>query len=140
MIELSTKRFTSGHSFSCGCRRPLSKGEYEIKKILENNNIIFKEQFSFEDCTGPKTGYKYKYDFAILDNKNNPIRLIEFDGEQHYKENRLFRDSLDNIQFRDEIKNNYAKEHHIPLIRIPYTFLNKITLDMLLFDDTFLIK
>lgn len=38
------------------------------------------------------------------------------------------------------MKNNYALFHNIPLVRIPYTELNNITLEMLLEDNTYLVK
>ena len=37
------------------------------------------------------------------------------------------------IKKNDEVKNQYAKQHSLPLVRIPYT-INNITLDMLLSD------
>lgn len=40
---------------------------------------------------------------------------------------------------RDKEKNQYAIEHNIPLVRIPYTERDNITLDMLL-GDKYLIK
>ena len=60
---------------------------------------MFTEQQSFSSL--PR---KY-FDFAILNNNNQIIRLIEFDGEQHYKENSFFRDNLLTIQKRDQEKN-----------------------------------
>lgn len=71
-----------------------------------------------------------RYDFVILKN-NTPIRLIEFDGEQHYK-NIANWDSLELQQKRDQIKNEYALSHNIPLVRIPYWERDNITLDMIM--------
>lgn len=72
------------------------------------------------------------FDF-YLPNKNI---LIEFDGEQHFKEKHFFSrsgtlgtqfDSLTSyIQYHDTIKTKYCKIHNIPLIRIPYTEINNI--------------
>lgn len=73
-----------------------------------------------------------RYDFVILKN-NTPIRLIEFDGEQHYK-NIANWDSLELQQQRDQIKNEYALSHNIPLVRIPYWERDNITLDMIMGD------
>ena len=44
--------------------------------------------------------------------------------------------TLEEIQYRDNLKNEYCKNHNIILKRIPYFDLNKITFDTL-FDDTF---
>ena len=53
--------------------------------------------------------------------------LIEYDGEGHYKPIRRghmteeeAEENLKQIQFRDNIKNEYCKQNNIPLIRIPY--------------------
>ena len=39
----------------------------------------------------------------------------------------------------DTIKNNYAFNHNIPLVRIPYTERDNITLEMIM-GDKYLIK
>lgn len=38
------------------------------------------------------------------------------------------------LKLRDEMKNNYAKEKNIPLIRIPYKIRDKITIEDILSD------
>jgi len=121
------KRKDENRVVSCGCKH-ISIGELNIKQCLEKNNIMFTEQQSFSSL--PR---KY-FDFAILNNNNQIIRLIEFDGEQHYKENSFFRDNLLTIQKRDQEKNKWAKDNNIPLVRIPYWERDNITLDMILGD------
>lgn len=122
-------------AISCGCAK--SKGEYKIMELLKDNNISYVSEFKFLD-------YKNRrYDFAILDENNNPIRLIEFDGIQHYYQPRAGHwaasSSLEDIQRRDKEKNEIAKIKNIPLIRIPYWHLDKINIKNLL-DDTYLIR
>lgn len=119
---------------SCGCIN--SKGEYKISCLLNNNHIRYKKEFTFDN-------YKNRrFDFAILDNNDNPIRLIEFDGIQHYyrPEEWLWTKTMDleEQQKRDIEKNNIAKEYNIDLIRIPYWKLDSLTINQLL-DNTFLI-
>lgn len=52
--------------------------------------------------------------------------MIEYDGEQHYKPMRYHNDYNKNIedfknrQRRDAIKNDYCKDNHINLLRIPF--------------------
>lgn len=133
----NTTDLLSGKVNSCGCGANISHGEEKITKILENNNILFASQYRFADLKGKNNQY-LRYDFAILDNNQMPIRLIEFDGEQHYNKKSHYY-SEEGIQ-RDQMKNNYALSHNIPLIRIPYTELNNITLEMLLEDNTYLVK
>lgn len=119
----------SGATSSCGCIN-YSIGEYNIRQLLLDNNIEFSSQYH------PKDGYGY-YDFALFNN-NTLIRLIEFDGEQHFHANRgtwKNHESLEEVQERDKIKNEYAISHNIPLIRIPYQMRDKITLDMLLSNE-----
>lgn len=83
---------------SCGCKH-MSIGELNIRQCLEENNIPFSEQQGFASLP------RKHFDFAILNENNNIIRLIEFDGEQHFKEVPLFRDGLNIIQQRDKEKN-----------------------------------
>ena len=114
---------------SCGCFHR-SLGEIEIYNLLEQNKINFIEQYRFQDFS------KKSYDFAITNEQSQIIRLIEFDGEQHYKESfSLSWESLEIIQKRDKEKNQYAKDHNIPLVRIPYWERDKITLDMIMSDQ-----
>lgn len=80
---------------------------------------------------------KSRYDFAILKD-NNVVRLIEFDGEQHFMEIPAW-GKLEITQKRDKIKNDYALTHNIPLVRIPYWERDNITLDMIM-GDQYLIK
>ena len=122
-----------GQCTSCGCRTR-SQGEESIEKLLKQANILFETEYSFQDCRNPKTKSLYRYDFAIKNNDGQIIRLIEFDGEQHFKESSFFKGSLEERKFNDVYKNNYAKHHNIPLVRIPYTILKTLTIDDLLGD------
>lgn len=118
-------------TISCGCAHR-SSGELYIMNILDKNNINYISQYRFLD-------FNHKsYDFAIIQD-NQVIRLIEFDGEQHYKEVPRWRVDLSVIQQRDKEKNEYALSHNIPLVRIPYWERNNITLEMLM-GDQYLIK
>lgn len=58
--------------------------------------------------------------------------FIEFDEKQHYNAYTTWSTTLDefeDLQYRDQIKNTYCLNHNIPLIRIPYTLRDKITID-----------
>lgn len=121
------KRKDENRTISCGCAH-ISSGELQIKSILEENNIPYAQQQGF------KTLPRKHFDFSILNDDNKVIRLIEFDGEQHYEEVSLFRDGLEEIQRRDKEKNKWAAAHNIPLVRIPYWERDNITLDMILGD------
>lgn len=120
------KRKDENRTISCGCQHK-SIGEINIADILNNNNINFIEQYRFLEMP------KKSYDFAIIKD-NQIIRLIEFDGEQHYQEVPEWRTTLEIIQQRDKEKNEYALSHNIPLVRIPYWERDNITLDMIMGD------
>ena len=66
-----------------------------------------------------------RFDFAVFNNDKLEY-LIEFDGRQHFtgpEASWTHAHSLEEIQFRDKLKNDYCKEHNIILKRIPYTAL-----------------
>lgn len=129
--EFDTDTNTLSHLLSCGCATQ-SKGEYIIENILKENNIkyIYNKGY-FKDLKTSRGG-TCRYDFIILNDNNEVIRLIEFDGAQHYEKNDFFNTEF--LKENDEIKNQYAKQHNIPLVRIPYWMRDKITLEMLMGD------
>lgn len=118
---------TTGETKSCGCIK--SGGELEIEYLLKENNINFVEQYSFPQL---KNKIVLRFDFALLDEKNKLKYLIEFDGEQHYMpSNGHFSKERAEADIK---KNKYCLDNNIPLLRIPYKYLGKITLNMLLLD------
>ena len=124
---------------SCGCLKK-SVGEMQIEQILIDNNYnyLFDKPY-FKDLILPSGGIG-RYDFIILNQNNNPYWLIEFDGEQHYKKTEWFNSlSLEQRQENDNIKNLYAKNHNLPLVRIPYYMKNKVTKDIL-FGEEYLVR
>lgn len=126
----SLKRKDGNQTVSCGCYHR-SIGATKILTLLTDNNINFIEEYSFIDL--PKS----RYDFAIIEN-NQIIRLIEFDGEQHFKNIPRW-GGLELQQKRDNIKNEYAISHNIPLVRIPYWEQENITIDLIL-NDKYLVS
>lgn len=106
-----------------------SRGEEKIKFLLSTNNISFTTEQTFESCRFKDTGALAKFDFFV-DNKY----LIEFDGLQHYFpsswEKTINSDKkLSYTKEHDEYKNQWCRDNNIPLIRIPYTMLNNLTID-----------
>lgn len=118
----------SGDTQSCGCLR-ISHGELKIKQLLEKNNIPFAMEQSFESCKNPKTGKLFRFDFYV----NNQY-LIEYNGKQHYNTEDGWDEPLEDIQYRDNYKKQWAEEHNIPLIVIPYTQYDSLTIDDLLLN------
>lgn len=114
---------------SCGCLTE-SAGEFKIRTILEQGNINFQREYRAID-KNQKVMY---FDFVILDENNNIIKAIEFDGDQHFRPIEYFggEEAFINQQERDKRKTDYCNAHHIFLHRIPYWDFNKINLEMLL--------
>ncbi len=114
-----------GHTTSCGCNR--SKGEFKIAQILTKNNISFEKEKQFKDCIYSKKNTKPRFDFFVEN-----TYLIEYDGRQHFESDEMGWNTLEQLkltQQRDKFKNQYCKEHNIPLIRIPYTHYNDLCLE-----------
>ena len=113
---------------SCGCLME-SKGSRKIKTILEKNNISFIQEKRFADLRFEDTGYQARFDFYV-----NDEYIIEYDGRQHFIQGNGVYDNEEKFmrtQEHDRIKNEYCHSHNIPIIRIPYTELENITLEML---------
>ena len=104
-----------------GCPKCASyHNENKIDEILDKLGLKYTAQKRFPDC---KNKYPLPFD-RYLDDFNI---LIEYDGEGHYKPIRRghmteedAEENLKQVQFRDNIKNEYCKQNNIPLIRIPY--------------------
>jgi len=123
---IASSHLIQGKTKSCGCIR--SAGEEAIIDILTQYGFQFETEKSFENCNFKKP---VRFDFYV-DNKY----LIEFDGEQHYRGWYGQEDSLTIIQERDNFKNKWCKENNIPIIRIPYTHLEKIKIEDLLLESS----
>lgn len=97
------------------CRK--SKGEEKIENWLISKNYDFISQFRFNDCRDIRP---LPFDFKV--NLNGLFILIEYDGEQHFGESRMFEGNPEH----DEIKNRYCIDNSIPLLRISYKDFNNV--------------
>lgn len=113
-------------TISCGCSRA-SHGEYRIAELLKSYNIPFTTEQTFDSCINPKTKRKLRFDFFV-----NNLYLIEYNGKQHYSEENGWGESLEEIKYRDSLKVEWARKNNIPLIIIPYTKYETLTIDDLL--------
>lgn len=127
---VSVHDLVNNRIFSCGHSNE-SKGVRKIKQLLEENHIYYTTEKTFKNCKFPDSNVSARFDFYI----NNKF-LLEYDGEQHFKEldSNFFRDSLEKRKIHDQYKNQWCKEHNIPLKRIPYYELNNITLESIMGD------
>lgn len=108
----------------------MSKGEEKISSLLKSAHIPYEKEYIFPDLTFKKS--LLRFDFAIL-SCGRPIKLIEYDGEQHFHYVKKFGTYSDfkHMQENDRRKNSYCIRNNIPLIRVPYWDLNKLTYESL---------
>ena len=132
--DIRSYNLTSGKTLSCGCLSQ-SHGEFIIQQLLTSANIPFEKEKTFSDCVFNDTKQNARFDFYV-DNKY----IIEFDGEQHffYDDSRTWNTKEHFIKTRnhDNYKNNWCKEHNIPIIRIPYFHLSKLCLEDLILETS----
>lgn len=103
----------------------VSKGEELISDVLKMNNVNFTSQYSFKDLKNINSLY---FDFAIIDEDDKVLMLIEYDGEQHFKPIEHFggKKKFKKTVFRDELKNSYCDKNGIKLLRIPYWEFDRV--------------
>ena len=117
-------------SLSCGLHQNISRGNVKVAELLDEANIPYEIEKKFDTCKDKK---ELPFDFYV----NNQY-LIEYDGEQHFEKDSPF--DYETTHKHDLIKNQWCQEHNIPLIRIPYTAYNNLTVqDLLLETSQFII-
>ena len=99
----------------------LSKGEEAILRYLNKNHIPYERQKRFSNCKDKKT---LPFDFEIAGKY-----LIEFDGEQHFKDVNFF-PGFESRKKRDEIKDIWCNNNQKYLLRISYRQMRKIKIIM----------
>ena len=129
-IIVAGNHLRTGHTASCGCVK--SVGEMRINQILAQTQLNYASQYTVRIHNS-----YYRFDYGIFDDNNNLIRLIEFDGEQHFHKNNFF--DYEATHYNDVLKNEYCKTNKIPLVRIPYWERDNITLDLILGDKYLMI-
>jgi hypothetical protein len=102
-----------------------SRGEKAIENFLILNKIEYKRQVRITGCHRKKT---LPFDFGIYNNYGKLLRLIEYQGIQHYKSFTHFGgiEKLNKTLDSDKIKSDYCLENKIPLLIIPYTDFNNV--------------
>lgn len=124
-ISCGTIYDVTPHDFTSGNRCPRckkSKGEQFIERVLVELGLNYIPQKVFKDCGNEKQ--RLPYDFYLPDYNT----IIEFDGIQHYKPIEWFGGNISFIeqQKRDKIKNNFAIDNHIRLVRFRYNQTEEI--------------
>lgn len=125
-VVVDAGNLRNGNTNSCGCIK--SKGEMKIQQWLQEHNIKYIPQYSFDDIF-LSSGRRPFYDFALLDEYDNVIAILEYQGAQHYgysdygwnnKENYL------QTRHRDKEKQDALIKRKIPLYKIPYWELDNL--------------
>ena len=119
----------SGNTKSCGCVK--SFGEQKVAKLLRNAEIPFEKEKIFDNAKN------FRFDFFV-----DGRYIIEYDGKQHYQDSKWGSTlkTKEEQQHQDQLKTQYCQENQIPIIRIPYTQYQDLTLsDLLLETSNFII-
>lgn len=130
-VKVRSTSLKNGHTQSCGCLK--SQGELKISKLLIENSIPFKREYVFTNFSYPESTRHPRFDFYVQ-NKY----IIEYDGKTHFESNGGWNtpDNLQLVQQHDYYKNKYCLENNIPLIRIPYSIYNTLTIQDLLLETS----
>lgn len=115
-----TSDLKSGKKVSCGCTRSI--GEEKITQLLQEAGISFQKEKIFKECKYPDTNGYARFDFFV----NNEY-LIEYDGIQHFKPT-FGEENFSITKSHDNYKTQWCKDNNIPLIRINYKQLDKLTI------------
>ncbi len=118
-VLVPAHRLLSNNTASCG-RVKRSHGELDIANILMQNNVNFREEYTFDDLRSINN-YKLRFDFALFKN-NKLVGLIEYDGPQHFQPVEYFggETRFETQIYNDMLKKEYCKENNIPLLNISY--------------------
>lgn len=119
---VSASSLKLGDSQSCGCRREIkSYSEQHMCDILNDMGIRYQRNFWFDGLVGIK-GKPLSYDFALFDELDSIMCLIECQGQQHEKPVAFFggEQQFEIQQEHDKRKRQFAEHKGIPLIEISW--------------------
>lgn len=122
------------------CRNCMGKslGEARISDILDANGIRYVRDKSYKDCVNDDSNYHLRFDFRIINDENDCLYMIEYDGAQHFKPAPMWDNNgdLEERQRRDSYKTDWCLQNGVALIRIPYTHYENICIDDLLIESS----
>ena len=131
IIKVKDNALKTGNTTSCGkCK--YSKGEYQIKMLLDQYNICYDYDSIFLELL-KQTKRRLRFDFIIYNDDGSINRFVEFDGNQH--QTGMWGGSWNNIETydviheRDCIKDDFCKNNNYILVRIPYSKLNNLSIE-----------
>ena len=108
-----------GDTNSCGCINSI--GNMTINRLLNKSGHKYQSEYWFKDfiCNT----YPYQFDFALFNEDNELLGLIEYQGDIHFTySNRGWnnKESFESRVQRDKIKKEYCENHNIKLFYITY--------------------
>ena len=108
-----------GDTNSCGCINSI--GNMTINRILNKSGIKYKSEYEFKDfiCNS----CPYRFDFALFNEENELLCLIEYQGDIHFEYHNNgwnTREKFLERQRRDQEKFEYCKNNNIILHYITY--------------------
>lgn len=122
------------------CRKclGLSQGEAKIADLLTEHNIQFVHDKPYGNCRNDITKFPLRFDFRVTNPQNDCLYIIEYDGLQHFQAAPMWDENGDFNERvrRDNLKNDWCQQHQIPLIRIPYTQLSKLSFPDVCLEST----
>lgn len=113
-VDVIGKNLLNGNTQSCGC--VASRGALLVREYLNDNNTRYLTQKTYDDLRSSNNG-RLRFDFATLNDNNEVLGLLEYQGIQHYKNTGI--GGLEREE-TDALKRQYCQSHNIPLLEIPY--------------------
>lgn len=128
--KCSLAEFQDGQIKCTSCSKSKSLGETLLEEVIffycKEFNYTYKYQKTFCDLRSKK-GVLLRFDFEIS-NDSKIIKLIEYNGSQHYEFINFFHQSYEDfleVQENDLLKEGYCKTNEYNLLVIPYYELSK---------------
>lgn len=132
IVDVRSNHLNSGQVRSCGCikkGKTTSGPEYMITRLLRELRYEFRQQVTFDTCRN-NSGNCLKFDFGVFVDDELQC-LLEYQGEQHYRQAWGGNEALIGRQINDYTKKKWCEENKVPLMIIPYTEYNNINKDYL---------
>lgn len=124
-FNCTLSEFKDGQIKCTSCSKAKSLGETLLEEVIyfycKEFNFTYKYQKSFSDLKS-KSDVLLRFDFEIFNNVNT-IKLIEYNGPQHYEFIKFFHSSYEDFlegQKNDLLKEEYCKANEYNLLVIPY--------------------
>lgn len=115
-FSILPSHFLKGIGCSSCCN---SLGGNAVRAWLDNNGILYEAEYKNKECKDKRS---LSFDFAIVDENNHVLGLIEYDGKQHFEPCSMFGNGkhFTTTVLHDAIKNQFCEDNNIRLLRIPY--------------------